>query len=533
MKNIIYTMLISLFILSSCQDEIDADGLTNYPPSILSFTPKTSTKIGDFDIKVVFADGIKSPLTSGTVVLKDADGNEIFSTTEALTGTMDSIVVEGVDFESSSLDYGDYTLIIKATDTDNQITESTTVFAIVDQLYPANNSAMFIAGEFNGWGAGVMELVSANTWEIKNINLGGGKFKFKNTPDWTDVDWGDSDCNGVAEISTGGGPDTDCGYTGLVNVRFNDETLKYTISSAVNFKSNLTGLYLLGSFNDFSGTTAKMNLIADNTWELAEIRLKEGEAFKFAESPNFEGSNYGDSNLDGKAEEFGPNIVLDDTYADAFYKITFNDATRQYSIAVARYPFPSDLYLVGGSTVAGWTPANSVPFKKTADGKFEMFTYLTSGGGGFKFLEVKDWAGDWGKGAEGVVVQEGESNLEVPSDGFYRVTVDFTNMSYTVQAMSWGLVGSARTGDDSGWNNDDNMTFIGGLGSYKWRITTTLFNGQFKFRANDGWAVNLGDSNGDGFLEYDGTDMAITAGDYVIELILDPVNGYTYTVTPD
>jgi hypothetical protein len=523
----------TLVSLVSCQDEVDVDNLMNFPPTVLSVTPKTGVKTGDFDIKVVFVDGVSSPLSSATVVLKDAAGNEIASGAKALTGVKDSVVIAGSEFGSADLPLGDYSIAITAADSKNNVTTSETTFKIVNQLYLANQSEMYIAGAFNGWGAGVMELVANNTWEIKNIDLAGGPWKFKNTTDWTDADWGDSNCDGTMEVTTGGGPNTECDYSGLVNVRFNDETLKYTVLPAVNYEANLGSLYLLGSFNNFQGPEPKFTLVADHTWKVAEFRMKAGDSFKFAEKTTFEGINYGDAQFDGKAEMFGPNIVLPESYADAFYEIVFNDETRAYSLTVARYPFPSNLYLVGGSTSADWSPPASIPFKKLAEGKFEIYSYLTTAGGGFKFLQVQDWAGDWGKGDEGKVVQEGEGNLTVSSDGFYRIYVDYTNMTYSVTESSWGIIGSARTGDDSGWGADDNMTFVGGKGSYKWTISKTLFNGKLKFRMNDSWDINLGDNEPNGTLEYGGKDIDITAGTYIIEMVLDPVNGFTYTVTPN
>ena len=155
--------------------------------------------------------------------------------------------------------------------------EAVTNFKVANQLFPANNSNMFIAGAFNGWGAGVMELVADYTWEIKEIDLQGGPWKLKNTADWTDADWGDSNCDKTMEVTTGGGPNTECDYSGLVNVRFNDETLKYTVVPAVNYTTNLSGLYLLGTFNSFQGPEPKFTLVANNTWELAEFRFKAGD----------------------------------------------------------------------------------------------------------------------------------------------------------------------------------------------------------------------------------------------------------------
>jgi hypothetical protein len=531
MKKFILFSIAALLVFSSCEDDdLNVDELISYPPTIMSVTPKTSVKIGDFKIKVVLADGPKSPLSSATITLKDATGNSLFTTTETLAGMVDSVVVEGSTFNAVALPLGDYTITVNAVDSKSNAVETITSFKVANQLFPANNNNMFIAGVFNGWGAGQMELVADNTWEIKGIDLQGGPWKLKNTADWTDADWGDSNCDKTMEVTTGGGPNTECDYSGLVNVRFNDETLKYTVVPAVNYATNLSGLYLLGNFNSFQGPEPKFTLVSNNTWELAEFRLKAGDAFKFSESPFFEGANYGDADLDGKAEEFGPNIVLPGSTADAYYKLTFNDATRIYTMTVVRYPYPSELYLVGGSTVAGWTPPNSVPFIKTADGKFEMYTYLTAAGGGFKFLQVKDWVGDWGKGDAGKVVQEGENNLEVLTDGFYRVAVDFTNMTYSVQAVDFGIVGSATPG---GWDNDTDMTFVGGLGSYTWEVDVMLGAGEYKFRANDGWDINFGKGDSDGTLKFNaGNIVSPGAGNYHVEIVLDPVTGYTYSISP-
>lgn len=538
MKKIyIYFLIASMLVqLSACRDEVDVDNLMNFPPTILSVTPKTGVKTGDFDIKVILVDGISSPLSTATVTLKDGDGNELASVTKTLNGVKDSVLVEGSSFNAESLPLGDYSISIVAKDSKNQESTQVSNFKIVNQLYLANFERMFIAGGFNGWSATELELVADNTWEIKNIDMQGGPWKLKNTEDWSDQDWGDINCDGTMEPK-GSNDNTSCDFSGLVNVRFNDETLKYTVLPAVNYATNLEGLYLLGTFNEFTGPQPQFKLVADHTWEVAEIRMKSGDVFRFVEGPTFEGKNYGDNNLDGKAEEYGANIKLDNSYKDAYYKITFNDATRIYKITVVRYPFPSELYLVGGSTSIGWDPGNAIPFRKTADGKFEVFAHLKvlDDGNGFKLLQVKDWAGDWGKGEEGKVIQEGESNITVAEDGFYRIAVDFTAGSYTVTKTNWGIVGSSRTGNDDGWNDDTAMTFDGDWDSYTWRATLHLYKGEYKFRANGNWDINFGDDGANGTLEVGGANIKIDAdkvGDYVVEMILDPVAGYTYTVTP-
>lgn len=532
MKKILTIFTVALLVTAtSCREDFEV-GELSFPPNVIVLQPAADGKVpvGNFDVLLVVVDGPSSPLQTGSVVMKDAADEVVFSLEKEMSGIRDTLLMKGDDFNAASLGVGEYKLQYTITDTRGLSVQKETKFEIVNSLYVSNETEMYIAGEFNGWGSGVMTLVANYTWEIKNIDLQGGKFKFKNREDWSDTDWGDVDCDGVLAVTTGGGPDTDCGYSGLVNVRFNDETLEYTIEPAVNFASNVSGLFVLGSMNNFSGPPDfGFSLVADNTWELAEIRLKPGDMFKFAETKTFQGKNFGDAEFDGKAEEFGANIVVPNTMNEAIYKITFNDKTLLYTIDFVRGLFPDNLYLVGGSTAIGWSPENSLQFMQFEPGHFEIYAWLDATGGGFKFLQVQDWAGDWGAdGANpGKILQEGEANAEIAETGFYRIRVNFNNASWEAVKTEWGVIGDATPG---GWDNDTDMTFVSGT---KWEIDITLTGGSFKFRANDDWGINLGQDPSATTMWYDEDNLSSPGpGDYHIEIDLDPVNGYTYTITP-
>jgi hypothetical protein len=234
----------------------------------------------------------------------------------------------------------------------------------------------------------------------------------------------------------------------------------------------------------------------------------------------------------------GDNIKVQDA-GSYFVRADFSSG----KFKLTKFTPPADVFLVGGSTSADWNPANSIKFIETSTNVFEIYAYIETAGSGFKFLEVQDWAGDWGsKGGSrtvagngvitGDLVQDGEDNATIEANGFHRITLDYNTLKYKIEPMTWGIIGSARTGDGNGWNAQDNMTFVGGKGSYKWTITRTLFNGELKFRANDDWGINFGDNGANGSVEYNGSNIAVTAGTYVIELTLDPINGYSYTITP-
>jgi hypothetical protein len=90
----------------------------------------------------------------------------------------------------------------------------------------------------------------------------------------------------------------------------------------------------------------------------------------------------------------------------------------------------------------------------------------------------------------------------------------------------WGLIGSATP---DGWNSDQNMTYD--PTDRTWNITLNLIGGQeVKFRANDGWDLNYGDTGANALLEAGGDNIKIPSdGLYAIKLYLDKPD-YTYSI---
>ena len=110
------------------------------------------------------------------------------------------------------------------------------------------------------------------------------------------------------------------------------------------------------------------------------------------------------------------------------------------------------------------------------------------------------------------------------SAGVYAITVDVNALTISLtKTDDWGIIGSATA---NGWNSDTDMFYNGQR--KVWEITANLTAGEFKFRANDAWDLNYGDTGADGSLEAGGDNIAIaTAGNYTIRF--DPVK-LTYTV---
>lgn len=280
-----------------------------------------------------------------------------------------------------------------------------------------------------------------------------------------------------------------------------DAALGWDIDAAMNNNGN-------GNFSlvtDLSDHELKFRSVA-GSWDI-NWGLADGETFVLGQP--------------FQLKRDGANIKMP---AAGKYKVVVDLATNSAKISVNN--FPENLYLVGGGVPAGWTPANAAPFMQLEDGKFRIYSPVAADGE-FKFLEVLDWAGDWGdsKTSTGTLEQADEQNCKITDEGFYRIDCDFLTGKWTALRQEWGVIGSATPG---GWDDETPMSK---LGDYAWTWTGDLSAGEIKFRANHDWGYNFGDNGADGSLEADGANIAVAeAGNYTVVMVLAP-NGYTYTVT--
>lgn len=200
-------------------------------------------------------------------------------------------------------------------------------------------------------------------------------------------------------------------------------------------------------------------------------------------------------------------------------------------------------FLAASGYGADWTPANGVPLAASADGKtdYEGFVYINVDSPEFKFLPSNEgWDGDYGDTGEnngdysGTIEQEDEVNAGTPDGkaGYFLVKVNTGELKYSLTKTSWGLIGNATP---TGWDSDTNMIYD--AESKTWSVTLDLTKQEapdngIKFRANDDWALNIGDTDADGTMEFGGDNMGISEdGNYTIVLDLSNPRIYTYSIT--
>ena len=202
------------------------------------------------------------------------------------------------------------------------------------------------------------------------------------------------------------------------------------------------------------------------------------------------------------------------------YSNTVNISVTPYSSLL---DLSTSLGVVGSATPGGWGNENilDLPFYSTATTNVYV-AYVTLRNGEIKFRNNNDWSENWGDdGADGTIDSYG-ANIAV-SAGTYKIEVNFSSMTYTMEEYSWGIVGSATT---NGWGGPDMMFHYNSFQD-DWRAVVTLVDGEVKFRFNNDWAVNYGDDGVDGTMEANGANIAVSAGHYLVTMNL---NTQSYTM---
>ncbi len=228
----------------------------------------------------------------------------------------------------------------------------------------------------------------------------------------------------------------------------------------------------------------------------------------YAIDTNFEDAGDGDNNFKFIGESGEYFIVVD-------------HANKEVRLELAQVPA---LYVPGAHQ--GWNPGDAYKvFSMNDDGVYTGYVNFTDSSTEFKVTGQPNWDGPNYGGTSisnsGTLDSSVGDNLVFSGTaGAYLLTADVNEMTWKLEeatdweatANAWGVVGNAV----GSWDDDVDMAFNQTNGLLE--LETTLTDGEIKFRANDGWALNYGDSDGDGVLGNGDGNIAVTAGKYKITL---------------
>lgn len=200
-------------------------------------------------------------------------------------------------------------------------------------------------------------------------------------------------------------------------------------------------------------------------------------------------------------------------------------ATKEYTVVAYETLIDYPMIYVPGA-YQGWSPGAengrlfSYEFNDIYEGIIRI-TETVDNNGEFKITEGPNWDVNYG----GVLVQAGDNysgtldgaagNMMV-TPGTYKFTVNMADKTIELEKTDdWGIIGGAVPPYD--WSVDVDLFYNGQR--QMWEITTDFGEGDFKFRANDGWDFNLGSNDADGTLQSGGSNIPLPgAGNYTIRM---------------
>lgn len=167
---------------------------------------------------------------------------------------------------------------------------------------------------------------------------------------------------------------------------------------------------------------------------------------------------------------------------------------------------------VVGSGANDWGATPDLPFYTTGNADV-IVAYVNLVDGEIKFRQNNEWGGDYGDANDdGILDQDADNNIPVVA-GTYKITIDWSDNSYNIEAFHWGLVGSATP---NGWDGPDTkLQYDYNTDTFKTVIQ--LIDGEVKVRMNDTWGTDYGDIDMDGILDQGGeNNIPVTAGYYLV-----------------
>jgi hypothetical protein len=161
-------------------------------------------------------------------------------------------------------------------------------------------------------------------------------------------------------------------------------------------------------------------------------------------------------------------------------------------------------------------------YNLSGDGEF-IYTGYFKASVGFKILRnIGDWANDiWGMTGSSYVYNGG-GNINVPSDGYYKITmnsIDKTLKIVPVSITPTTFNAISIIGAFNGWGADVNLTANVSASKHFWSTTFTLTaDSQLKLRANADWGTNWGSGgSSDGNSVYSAMGVGVLGGKNMVE----------------
>lgn len=298
----------------------------------------------------------------------------------------------------------------------------------------------------------------------------------------------------------------------------NEHGIKYSSSKEFTTKADIITWYVPGSYVESSYPESNLinwepiqspiiqNSIDSKTHLEGYVYMADAKnKWKLSTGDSFEsGINYG-AGENGTLSSTGGDIEIEAGYY--LLEVDSNAVTGEYAYKATKTSWG----IIGTATANGWDSDIDL----TYDPKLQIWKGIVHLGatGDFKFRANDNWTTkDYAGNTEKLIA--GGANFPSPGvESDYAITLDLsTPNNYTCSFDRWGIIGTATPG---GWDNDTDLMYNSETGLLE--ATLDLEVGDFKFRANDAWSIDLGGSLSN--LSQGGANIAIEEkGNYTVRL---------------
>lgn len=225
----------------------------------------------------------------------------------------------------------------------------------------------------------------------------------------------------------------------------------------------------------------------------------------------------GDVALEGKLVTENPQAMKIEQ--GGWTRITLNIMDGTYKVEPLGEISP---YLWVPGDHQSWNPPTAPQlYSGSMDLIYNGHIYLN---GGFKFTGQPAWPSngvgvDYGYAFFSTVsanmTKDGDGNI-VAKEGFYFLKADMSAKKLDVTEVKWGIIGAAI----GGWEPANDVVMTYDKATNCWSVTADFVAGEYKFRANKNWDINMGGSVTK--LEFSNSknlNMTV-AGNYTVKLYL-------------
>lgn len=441
------SLLAASFLVTSCGEDEDIEN-----PKFIWTQPTNNGILAVTDnIIVDFTDNVG--LASAAITVTSAAGDQVVSQTASFSGTSGTLTWNN---DGMTLIDGSYTLSGTVTDAAGNVNTSSISFRVDDPNSAddgKNEDLLQFVGSPNSWGGVDMTFLGDHIWEVDSVEINSAvtaEWKFRNTTDWTDKDWGVSASqegqvqplagtltlkqvvkNGDEETIVAGEETKNVVMDNTVltegsnyyTVRFNDETFDYELihnGPTANQGPAFTSVGMIGFALTGDDTGWEMDAVmtsGDLTNFRRAIYLHEGD-IKFRADADW-GINWGGTGFPaGTLVGGGDNIPV--SPANTYY-VTFEDGADYNFLTI------DSIGIIGSATPTGWDADMAMVRSEETPNVYSITLDLTAGNE-IKFRANGGWDINWG-GADGAISLGGD-NIAVAEEGNYTVSINLMGNTY-------------------------------------------------------------------------------------------------------